>query len=64
MDSISVIIGQNVTKTAEINFISIFIHYNSKMNKNIIQKRKVMEHPDEIDWENYQADVELAIENH
>jgi hypothetical protein len=34
------------------------------MNKNIIQKRKVMEHPDEIDWENYQADVELAIENH
>ena len=24
------------------------------MNENIIQKRKVMEHPDEKEWENYQ----------
>jgi hypothetical protein len=31
---------------------------------NTIQRRKAMEQPDEIDWENYQADVELAIENH
>ena len=34
------------------------------MNENIIHKRMVMEHPDEIEWENYQTDVELAIENH
>jgi hypothetical protein len=34
------------------------------MNEKIIQKRKVVEHPDEKEWENYQADIELAIENH
>ena len=34
------------------------------MNENIIHKRKIMEHPDEKELENYQADVELAIENH
>ncbi len=34
------------------------------MNENIIHKRKVMDHPDETEWEIYQADVELAIENH
>ncbi len=34
------------------------------MNENIIHKRKVRDHPDETEWENYQADVELAIENH
>ena len=27
-------------------------------------REMVMEHPDEIEWENYQTDVELAIENH
>jgi hypothetical protein len=40
------------------------MHYKGKMNENIIHKRKVMEHPDEKELENYQADVELAIENH
>jgi hypothetical protein len=34
------------------------------MNEIIIQKRKIMEHRDEIEWEEYQTDVELAIENH
>jgi hypothetical protein len=34
------------------------------MNEIIIQKRKIMEHQDEIEWEKYQTDVELAIENH
>jgi hypothetical protein len=34
------------------------------MNEKIIQKRKVVEQPDEREWENYQADLELAIENH
>ncbi len=53
-----------MTKTAEISLISIFIYYLGKMNENIIQKRKVIEQPDEKELENYQADVELAIENH
>ena len=64
MDSISVIIGQNVTKTAEISLISLFIQYTVKMNENIIQKRRIIEQPDEKEWEIYQKDVELAIENH
>jgi hypothetical protein len=34
------------------------------MNEKIIPRRKVVEHPDEKEWENYQADIELAIENH
>jgi hypothetical protein len=34
------------------------------MNEKIIQRRKGVEHPDEKEWENYQADIELAIENH
>ncbi len=34
------------------------------MNENIIQKRKIIEQSDEKELENYQADVELAIENH
>lgn len=34
------------------------------MNEKIIHKRKVIEYPDEKEWENYQADIELAIENH
>jgi len=34
------------------------------MNENIIHKRKVLEQQGEIEWESYQADVELAIENH
>ncbi|ALI37450.1 hypothetical protein NMY3_03265 [Candidatus Nitrosocosmicus oleophilus] len=34
------------------------------MNENIIHKRKVLEQQGEIESENYQADVELAIENH
>jgi hypothetical protein len=34
------------------------------MNDKINQRRKVVEHPDEKEWENYQADIELAIENH
>ena len=34
------------------------------MNENIIQKRKIIEQSDEKEWENYQADVELTIENH
>ncbi len=53
-----------MTKTAEISLISTFIHYIGKMNENIIQKRKIIEQSDEKEWENYQADVELAIENH
>jgi len=60
----NVIIGENVTKTAEISLISFFIHYKDKMNENIIRKRKVLEQQDEKELENYQADVELAIENH
>jgi hypothetical protein len=58
------IIGENVTKTAQISLISFFIYYKDKMNENIIHKRKVLEQQGEIEWENYQADVELAIENH
>jgi hypothetical protein len=58
------IIGENVTKTAQISLISFFIYYRDKMNENIIHKRKVLEQQGEIEWENYQADVELAIENH
>jgi hypothetical protein len=34
------------------------------MNEKIIQKRKVVENPDERELDNYQADIELAIENH
>jgi hypothetical protein len=34
------------------------------MNEKMIQRRKVVEHPDEKEWEKYQADIELAIENH
>ena len=34
------------------------------MNEKIIHKRKVVEYADEIECENYQADIELAIENH
>ena len=34
------------------------------MNEKIIQKRKIVEFPDEKERENYQADIELAIENH
>ena len=34
------------------------------MNQNIIHKRKVVEHPDENEFESYQDDIELAIENH
>jgi hypothetical protein len=34
------------------------------MNEDIIQKRKIMKHPDEKELENYQMNVELAIENH
>jgi hypothetical protein len=34
------------------------------MNEKIIQKRKVVENPDETELDNYQADIELAIENH
>ena len=34
------------------------------MNEKIIHKTKVIEYPDEKEWENYQADIELAIENH
>ena len=60
----NVIIGENVTKTAQISLISFFIYYKDKMNENIIHKRKVLELQGEIEWENYQADVELAIENH
>lgn len=60
----NVIIGENVTKTAEISLISFFIHYIDKMNENIIHKRKVLEYQGETEWENYQTDVELAIENH
>jgi hypothetical protein len=60
----NVIIGENVTKTAQISLISFFIYYRDKMNENIIHKRKVLEQQGEIEWENYQADVELAIENH
>ena len=60
----NVIIGENVTKTAQISLISFFIHYKDKMNENIIHKRKVLEQHGEIEWESYQADVELAIENH
>ena len=60
----NVIIGENVTKTAQISLISFFIYYKDKMNENIIHKRKVLEQQGEIEWENYQADVELAIENH
>lgn len=58
------IIGENITKTAQISLISFFIYYKDKMNENIIHKRKVLEQQGEIEWENYQADVELAIENH
>ena len=58
------IIGENVTKTAQISLISFFIYYKDKMNENIIHKRKVLEQQGEIEWESYQADVELAIENH
>jgi len=60
----NVIIGENVTKTAQISLISFFIYYKDKMNENIIHKRKVLEQQGEIESENYQADVELAIENH
>lgn len=60
----NVIIREKITKTAQISLISFFIHYKDKMNENIIHKRKVLEQQDEIEWENYQADVELAIENH
>ncbi len=34
------------------------------MVENIIQKRKIIQQSDEKEWESYQADVELAIENH
>ena len=34
------------------------------MNEKVIQKRKVVENPDERELDNYQADIELAIENH
>lgn len=34
------------------------------MSEKIIQKRKGVEYPDEKEWVNYQADIELAIENH
>lgn len=34
------------------------------MNEKIIQKRKVVANPDERESDNYQADIELAIENH
>jgi hypothetical protein len=34
------------------------------MNEKIIQKRKVVENLDERESDNYQADIELAIENH
>jgi hypothetical protein len=34
------------------------------MNEKIIPRRKVVEHLDEKEWENYQVDIELAIENH
>ncbi len=34
------------------------------MNENIIQKKKIIEQSDEKELENYQADLELAIENH
>jgi hypothetical protein len=34
------------------------------MNEKIIQRRKVTEHTDEKEWKKYQADIELAIENH
>jgi len=64
MDQINIIIGQNITKRAEISLIFIFIYYIDKMNENVIYKKMVMEHPDQIEWENYQIDVELAIENH
>jgi hypothetical protein len=60
----NVIIEKKITKTAQISLISFFIHYKDKMNENIIHKRKVLEQQGEIEWENYQADVELAIENH
>jgi len=60
----NVIIEKKMTKTAQISLISFFIHYKDKMNENIIHKRKVLEQQGEIEWENYQADVELAIENH
>ena len=53
-----------MTKTAEISLISIFMYYIGKMNEIIIQKRKLIEQSDEKELENYQADVELTIENH
>ena len=34
------------------------------MNENIIQKKKIIEQSDEKELENYQIDLELAIENH
>ncbi len=34
------------------------------MKENIIQKKKIIEQSDEKELENYQIDVELAIENH
>lgn len=34
------------------------------MKENIIQKKKIIEQSDEKELENYQADLELAIENH
>ena len=34
------------------------------MSEKFIQKRKVVEYPDEKEWVNYQGDIELAIENH
>lgn len=35
-----------------------------KMDEKIIYKRKVVEYTDEKELENYQAAIELAIENH
>lgn len=34
------------------------------MKENIIQKKKIIEQSDEKELENYQIDLELAIENH
>ena len=34
------------------------------MKQKVVHKRKDIENQDKIEWENYQAEVELAIENH
>ena len=34
------------------------------MKEKVVHKRKVIENQNKIEWENYQEEVELAIENH